>query len=508
MPEDDYQQDSEKLNIIEHESDVIGQNFYVQNPEQEFTQQIQSWLKYLGIQDLFPNLNDIEQMYEVGSELRNAGNASFLGLAGQRTNSVFFRPGDYNTLLHELIHNNPEFQGTLLAKEAGAFAVEIHTCGDYNILNDLIKGQSYQTSDKRIGRFVCEAMLVTGRPIFDILKKLPANVSEDEVLVGLTKLVNEAEQQYLKSPMTATEYLTDLHNVTPYVANYLLRNTKDTKRTIFRSTTQTKKDVIGAFKALTSFYHINLGYSLTDAINQTEEHFEKDEALTLHKTLMTGAKDVFAKLKEYGYSLEICQAVSEMIISQGASKAIDYSKGMPQFLELTGEYGPRGEEILSYALDNPNFLDAMVLTDGADGLLKLSKSEPENVPHLLHELSRFNWTHELAEDILNVGPDYVYKTNRKQLAKLSIQERARIVALSMYLTSHPQRGTITTAVQYGNLPNNLREILKLSPKKQQQILAKSLPGYKDSKVTEEPKQIEEESKKGLLHWLTKKGRKK
>ena len=48
----------------------------------------------------------------------------------------------------------------------------------------------------------------------------------------------------------------------PTYLKYCEYTTKDNKKTVVRSTNQSKKEVFGAFKALTSFYHINLGYTL------------------------------------------------------------------------------------------------------------------------------------------------------------------------------------------------------------------------------------------------------
>jgi len=235
--------------------------------------------------------------------------------------------------------------------------------------------------------------------------------------------------------MSSEEYLVNMHGLTPFVAEYLLRTTQDTRETIVRSTSQTKKEVIGAFKTLASFYHINLNYPLAEALNRTEEHFEREEALTIHKTLTRGAKEVFAKMIEYGYDLETCRSIAEIIISQGAAKARLYAKGLPSFLELTGSYGPRGEEILTFALNNPNFLESMTFTDGAEGLKRLAEDEPEQVPRILSEFSKMRWDRQVTNGYTNLG--VMYRTDGINMLGLTPEEKARL-SCTFFLHSNPK----------------------------------------------------------------------
>ena len=154
---------------------------------------------------------------------------------------------------------------------------------------------------------------------------------------------------------------------------------------------------------------------------------------------MTGSKDVFAKLKEYGYDLEICRALSEFMVSHGASHSILYAEGIPKLLELTGQFGPRGAEILGYVLANPSIFNVLTLSDAARGLVSLAKTEPEQIPLILYELSQYEWRHELpltSSTIFVLDIEHVYRD--KIMLKLNQGEKAKAVAMSMYLSSIPE----------------------------------------------------------------------
>ena len=330
-----------------------------------------------------------------------------------------------------------EFKEKLISSEAGAFATSIFACGNFEgEINGLINSDSYCSDEKRKGRIVAEASLVLGRRVLDYMKNKDNNTSIVKLVPELKELADNYEQEFISSDKTAEDYLIEEHGLTESVAKFLLYMTKDTKETIVRSTSQTKKEIIGSFKSLVSFYHVNLNYDLDAAIDKTEKHFLNMEAMTIHKTLTTGAKDVFAKLKEYGYNLDICRGISEAMISEGATKSISYAQGLPKFLELTGQYGPRGVELLDFAVKNPNFFDIMCLSDAASGLIRLSEAEPEQVSLVLEELSKYEWNHELTTSnncVLSLG--YLYDQHRDSMRKLSPQEKAVSSALTLYLSS-------------------------------------------------------------------------
>ena len=420
------------------EDQVRGQNFYLNTPEEDFTKKVGSWLNYLGINDLVPNLEDLPaKIIEVGDKLRDAGDASYLGLTEKGSNTVLIRPGDYAVLLHELVHAHPKYKSKLISSEAGAFATSIFACGNFEgEINGLINSNSYDPDEKRKGRIVAEASLVLGRRVLDYMKDKDNNTSIVELIPELKELADHYEQEFIASDKTAKDYLMEEHGLTESVAKFLLYMTKDTKETIVTSTSQTKKEIIGSFKSLVSFYHINLNYDLNTAIDKTEEHFLNMEAMSIHKTLTTGAKDVFAKLKEYGYNLDVCRGISEAMISEGATKSISYAEGLPKFLELTGQYGPRGSDLLGFSLKNPNFFDIMCLSDAAKGLIQLSESEPEQVSLVLEELSQYDWNHQLStNDNTTLSLGYLYGQHRDSMRKLDQKDKATVASLSFYLSS-------------------------------------------------------------------------
>ncbi|MBR9676315.1 hypothetical protein GOV05_04875 [Candidatus Woesearchaeota archaeon] len=428
------------------DNNVIGQNFYVKSVGEEYIRNVYSWLNYLGIEDLFPNKEDFKgKVVEVGEKLRNIGGSTFFGRADLSTGDIYFRPGDYAALLHEITHTNPDLEGKLLSEEGGAFAIEIFAAGDFDgHLRNLFSSSNYTPEQKAIGRIISEASLVLGRGLFDYLRSEQIGeqkTSEVALLKDLGGLVNEYHRQFIRSDMSPKDYLLGVHRISDTAAEYLLSLTKDTKWTILKSTTQSKKEVIGAFKSLASFYHINLGYSLADSIEKTDEHFMRGEALTLHKTLMKGAKEVFAKLKEYGYDIKMCREISEAMINQGASKSILYAQGIPKLLELTGHFGPEGERLLAYSLSNPELFNILTIEGLATSMLSLSEIEPEQIPLIFSELKNYKWSElqKLRHTSRNFSIESGYHNLRSTLFReISQKDKARLAALSIYITSFDQ----------------------------------------------------------------------
>ncbi len=414
-----------------------GQQFYVENPEEEFIAHIKSWLNYLGVSAYFPNLDDLkDKILEVSSRLRDSGDGSFFGINDEQSQIILIRPGDYATLLHEITHNNPKLKKSLLSSEAGAFALEILCVGDFDYtIQSLLHGRSYSRQDKRLGKIITEVSLVLGTSLIEFLVNQKAGISEAKLLAKLRNLIDETEKKYfINQRHSAYDYLADFHGLTPKVAEYLVNITRDTEKTVLRSITQTKKDVIGAFRGLVSFYHINLGYALNDAVSKTEDLFAKDEALTIYKTLTTGAKDVFAKLREYGYPLVACRLISEAIISFGGSRSLEYATGVPQFLELVAQYGPSGKDILGFVLSKKHLFDVLVLTSYSKALLKLSLTEPELVPFLFGELAQYDWSQSTVF-FPEFSTFYFDSYMHRDVFDVTPELKAKSFALFMYVLS-------------------------------------------------------------------------
>ncbi|MFX1512378.1 MAG: hypothetical protein ACFFCQ_07315 [Promethearchaeota archaeon] len=433
--------DKESL-VSHHNSNKIGagQQFYVESPEQDFIKRIGSWLDYLSITHHFPNLDDLKgKILEVGDRLRNAGDSSFFGTSDEQNQILLIRPGDYATLLHEITHSNPKLKKSLLSSEAGAFALEILCVGDFDYtLESLLYSRSYSQRDKRLGKIVAEISLVLGLKLIDFLVNEDNKITEAKLLSKLRKIIEDTEREYfIEQKRSPTDYLVEFHGLSPTVAKYLLNTTGDTHKTVMRSITQTKKDVTGAFRGLVSFYHINLGYSLEEAIIKTEMHFEREEALTIYKTLTQGAKDVFAKLREYGYPLDACKKISEAIISFGGARSQEYANGVPKFLELIAQFGPYGRNFLGFALSNKAFFDVLVLTNYSKALLNLSLTEPELVPMLLGELAQYDWNNSTItfnEFLTFMFDSYMHR----DVFDLTPELKAQSFALFMYVLSLEQ----------------------------------------------------------------------
>ncbi|MDD4353869.1 MAG: hypothetical protein PHN56_05425 [Candidatus Nanoarchaeia archaeon] len=472
----------------------LGNNFYIQAPENQFIEKVDSWLSFLKIRDLFPNLSLLkDKIFELGENLRKAGDSSYLGIT-DGINYSFIRPGDYSTLLHELTHNNNN-----LKSEACARAIEIYTAGDFDGVLSGLHSNRYSSDEKRKGTLISEASLVVGKKIFNFLEK-EGNLNYTNLAIKIKEFINKCNQEYINSNMDETDYLIKYHSLTEKIAYDLLITTEDNRESIFNSTSNIKKQVIGAFKSLTSFYHINLNYTLEDAIKKTEYHFENDEALTLHKTLNNGAKNVFAKMKEYNYPLELCRKISEEVLNHGASKSIDYSRGLPYFLEILGGYGPKGVKILRDYLEKESLFNLMTLTDISESLVYLNTVEPEQVGFLLNEFNNFNWNLNWDKDIeksniLNLKIPGSY--NNKIMHGLSQIEKAKFIALYVYTTIIPNIGKklkdYDSSLEYLSCSNQNLFILKTSIDKKNNVL----DSLEKIKQIINQKNLEEENEKKL-----------
>ncbi len=442
----------------------MGQQFYVESPEEEFIKRIDSWLNYLGIAQYFPNLDSLQdEIFEVGERLRNAADTSYFGVADRQNHIVLIRPWDYATLLHEITHNNPRLKKTILSSEAGAFALEIICVGDFDFaLDSLLGSRTYSKKDKILCKIITEASLVLGLKLVDFLVQWNNNISQKRLINSLKQLIDEIERGYfIEKSHSAVDYLVDFQGLTPRVAEYLLNITGDTQNTILRSITQTKKDVIGAFRGLVSFYHINLGYTLNDAISKTEIHFERNEAQTIYKTLTTGAKEVFAKLREHGYPLEVCQKVSETLISFGGSKSKEYATSVPLLLELISQFGYQGKEFLGFVLSNKAFFDVLCLTNYSKSLLNLSKTEPELVPKILGELALYDWSKSTVS-FREFRSFSIDSHMRRKVLDLPPDIKAKSFALIMYVLSLKKDKQENFIEYYGFNPIPTSRVLFLS----------------------------------------------
>jgi hypothetical protein len=221
--------------------------------------------------------------------------------------------------------------------------------------------------------------------------------------------------------------------VTPFVANYLLRITGATDESIIMSTSGMKKEVIGAFKSLTSFYAINLGYSIEDAVYKAESHFRRHDALAIHKTLQKGAKEVFSLMQESGYGLKESRTLCEFMINSGSTLSSAYSRGLPDFLKLIGKYGPNGKKVMEFALDNENFFDLMALPWTSYCLLKVSQSEPLQPILVMSELTKYDWKNPTFTKEKLTGADDLFE-DVEIMSNLTFNEKAQLVALGIYMS--------------------------------------------------------------------------
>ena len=434
---------------------ITGSNFYVKELDSSFVERIYNWLGYLELGEFFPK-RDTGGVLEVGNTLRDIGKYRIYGMGDGRTGKTVVRPGDFVSLLYVLFRNE-RIRGTVLDSEPGSLAAQVLATGDYKrAVKDFLESK-YEDADKQVARVMTEATLVGGKQALNWLKEVGDEVFEEElsltrvlkntVIIGrpskrlkkgtyvtlidhLDNRISEFEEKYKSLSKSPEDYLVEVHRVPREVAERIVETTHHTTDTVIRATDDTKKNMIGAFKGLASFLHINLNYPLDEAIARTIEMFKSDEATTVNQTLYHGSKEVFARFEEYGVPRELTVALVDKLISGGSDYARLYAEKFPKLLDLSQRFGPNGWNFLGNVLRDRGFAYMMLNQGGVNVLNKIYDLDPSSFPNLLENLLQIDWNFakRFADIYLDSDPTASFQ---KLPIKLDSKTRAKILAMQI-----------------------------------------------------------------------------
>ncbi len=357
---------------------IRGTSFYVKRSPDEFVERVKEWLTFLKADDLIPDPSSVTTL-EVGTILQQIGDHRLYGEASSSVNTILFRPGDYSTFIHELKHLGE--QDNALAGEAGSFAVQVFTTGEYDIAESALNAH-YNENDKKLIRLLTEAVFVGGSETFEWLKeydKTYLNFNHEKTIdhVDLTAhlqhRIDEFKDRVVASGITPEQYLIGFHKIPKEVADQILKVTGDDLESVVLGTNGTKKKMISAFRALTSFYFINLGYPLDQSIDKTLEHFRKDEAMTIAEALWGGAKEIYARFTEYNVPFDLQRRFVENMLSHGTKTAKEDAETLPRVFDFTANFGKNGWALIDIMIRDNNFRDRLL------GLASDYRSDPSHV---------------------------------------------------------------------------------------------------------------------------------
>ncbi len=415
-----------------------GSTFYVEKPSSGFTERVSNWLDYLGIASLLPDPEEVSAT-QISNTLQKIGNTRLYGLASNESNALLFRPGDYSTFIHEMKHLAREDDFNALGGEAGSYAIAAFAGGDYELAVDALNGLYLDNKTEGIlTRWLTEAIFVGGDETFAWLKEYDhAKVKYGDKVVDLVGLVEhlqkrtqQFEEEVLHSGITPEQYLVEFHKVSFLVARKIMEATGETSlESVLRGTNETKKKMISAFKALTSFYYVNLGYILSEAASRADQHFEKDEALTIASTLFYGAKEVYARFEEYNVPPEMQKQVVEMLISNGSDFARLYADAFPRLLDFTSNNGKRGWMMMDRFFSDEDFRQFLLKAEGLKALERLYKDDPSITPTVVDELLGYRFNYEKSKVFLNTD-GFAYTNSRFTSA-----QKAEVITATLILSS-------------------------------------------------------------------------
>jgi len=349
---------------------IRGTSFYVKRSPDEFVERVKEWLEFLKADDLIPDPASVTTL-EVGNILQQIGDSRLYGEASSSVNTILFRPGDYSTFIHELKHLGE--QDNALCGEAGSFAVQVFTTGEYDVAESAL-GSYYNEQDKKLIRLLTEAVFVGGSEAFEWLKEYDKTylngrhektVDHVDLTAHLQRRIDEFKNRVVASGITPEQYLIGFHKLPKEVADEILKVTGDDLESVVLGTNGTKKKMISSFRALTSFYFINLGYPLPEAIDKTLTHFKKGEAMTLSETVWDGAKEIYARFTEYNVPFDLQRRFVEGMLSHGTETAKKDAEELPLLFDFTTNFGKNGWVLIDTMLSDPSFRPILLSLAGA-----------------------------------------------------------------------------------------------------------------------------------------------
>ncbi len=453
-------------------SQLKSSNFYLEKPSSDFVHRVSNWLDYLGIASLLPNPNEISAT-QISNTLQKIGSTRLYGLSSNQSNALLFRPSDYSTFIHEMKHLVREDEFNALGGEAGSYALQVFVGGEYQLAVDALDMLYADSKTEGIlTRWLTEALFVAGDETFTWLKEydhVKVQYGSKMVdLVGLVehlqKRVGQFEEEVIHSGITPEQYLVEFHKVSPLVAKKIIEATgEESLESIMHGTNETKKKMISAFKSLTSFYYINLGYTLPEAAARAEQHFEREEALTIASTLFKGAKEVYSRFEEYNVPLEMQKEIVEMLISNGPDFARLYAEAFPLLLDFTANFGKRGWVIIERFFSDKDFHSFLLQSKGLNALEHLYKEDPSITSRVVDELLQYRFDYE-KDTVLLDTEGFAYPTS----GRFTPSQKAEIIAAALVLSSVP----------YGSLALEKKEIWDKNSRDGELVSCREFHGYK------------------------------
>jgi len=464
---------------------ITGSSFYVEELDSSFVERIYNWLGYLELGEFFPR-RDIGKVLEVGNSLRDIGKYKIYGMGDGRTGKVIVRPGDFVSLLYVLFRGE-RIRGTVLDSEPGSLAAQVLVTGDYKrAVKDFLESK-YEDADKEVARVMTEATLVGGKNVLNWLKEVGDEIFEEElsltrilkstVIIGrpskrlkkgsyvtlidhLGKRISEFEEKYKSLSKSPEDYLVEVHKVPREIAERIVRTTHHTTDTVIRATDDTKKNMIGAFKGLASFLHINLNYPLDEAIARAIEMFRSDEATTINQTLYHGSKEVFARFQEYGVPRDFTVALVDKLISDGSDYAKLYAERFPKLLDFSQRFGPNGWNFLGTSLRDRGLTYMLLNQDGVGLLNKIYDVDPSSFPALLETLLQVNWGFKKQFSDIFLGMGDPTEAFQKLPTRLDSKTRAEIIAMGIAYRSMRDDVRQKLGKHFDNLGYSLERFLQ------------------------------------------------
>ena len=409
-------------------------------PNLEYLRRMDEWLRYLGIQEgmgFSPEQVQActRELPRVLTELVGAGGGTIHYGEAYPDETRVVQHEYAGVLAHEMIHG--QWEGAL--DEGAAVALGIYGFGAERDIKGIVYGNSvYAPSVKRYVAVVNEATFMDGRHIFALFDELKKarGLTFPNLLTIIDRYLSMREQQFNQLGESADDYLVDRHRVTREVANIALETTGLSKENVFRNNCEMLKLHIDAFKQLVTFYHINIGLRLDEAIKRVEEMFKKGDAIDIASSLHDGAQQAHSLLREAKCDPNVRRMISQMMIENGSDWANKAARQIPCLLKLAEKYGPRGEEIIRVVLNNPSMLFKLVLGRVFSKLLDMhegvfGEAKQVHLPVLiLEKLTQMKWSNQIRTDM---GNNPLIGSYREKLWELSREEKAQVYALMAYL---------------------------------------------------------------------------
>lgn len=422
----------------------------IRPPTPEFALRLYGWLDHLGLAGA-AGFDDkghhSATILELPASLReyvtSQGDGSVVyGTAYGEEGVVVVRPEDGPVLAHELMHLTGK---PFIADEAAAVAFGIHAFGSRRRMLDIIYGNKHAYRDVAPAiALVEEATASDGGYIFGFLRELAAR--RDKIgyptLLQLTEAyLRRREAQVAKSGQTSLDHLTDAHGVSRDVAGIALESAgleRVAAAEVYRNNCEILKEQLGAFKALTAFYHVNLGLPLPEAIRRTEEHFRKGEAVQIASTLFDGTQEVVSMLREFNADPRFTRMVLFMMLENGPAWSGLVAKELPALLRVLKIYGRRGTALLQGFVENRAAFFKLVVGHAFSNILEhANNSRIKSIVHpevwisLLQRLMTFEWSGNL--DIGKLYSIHYWDGGfALQFGTLDVDEQAQVMALTIH----------------------------------------------------------------------------